>query len=421
MVTVPEGTFISNYMKYMEDQETPRMYDFMMGAWCLSNVLGRHCIVDRPRAPVHLNMYVILVSESGIMRKSSSIRVATGFLREFLRRNNITVSLIESRVSMGELLHELSLSTREHNKAHLVLIASELAASFGRAGGIGNVVALLTDLYDCPDVQTGAANAINKRPSYNLQHVYSSFLAGSTPSWLSKTVTPTIIEGGFTSRCYFVLGKQRKRSIAWPNPIANADAREVLLKQLGDIYAESQSYSRINITDRAKNTFAEWYDRRTLHRDVYRESFESREDAHVLRFAGLFAANERSWLVNENHVRRAIEFVGDVKDYGTQLFTGVKVKTADLKWIGKIRDVLIKAGEAGVTRANLSRRCNPVGARTGELRSTLHVMHELDLIEVHEVSYEATRGRPATIYKATEYLKNEMFMDDVVRKLGLEA
>jgi hypothetical protein len=52
------------------------------------------------------------------------------------------------------------------------------------------------------------------------------------------------------------------------------------------------------------------------------------------------------------------------------------------------------------------------------MRSILSTMHELDLIKVHEVV--PLRGRPGKHYTATEYLKNEAFLEDVAKKLGME-
>lgn len=419
---VPDGTFISNYMEYMSDQETPTVYDFACALWILSNALGRNVIVDRPRAPVHLNMYVILVSESGIMRKSTSIRHATSILRTFYDETENTTMLIESKASAGAIRNELHYSTLKNGHAHMVLIASELAANFGRSTGVSDLTALLTDLYDCPDIRTGGgALTHGTSAKVNFKNVYMGFLAGTTPVWLGHAVTPTIIEGGFTSRCYFIVGRQRKRSIAWPEAGYNEEQRRKLIDQLKEIANESRNNStRIGMAARGLRTFTEFYEQRTLHKDIYRESFESREDGHILRVAGLFAANERCWQISDDHIRRAIKFVGDVKSDGTNLFTGVRVQDADLKWIRKLRDVLLKVGEIGVSRTDLSRLMNARGLRTQELTSTIHVMHELDLIRVQEVSYPGMAGRPKTVYKPTEYLQNEAFLQDIVRKMGID-
>lgn len=422
----PKGTFIANYMDYMSDQETPSIYDFFGAVWVLSNVLGRGVIVDRPRAPVHLNMYVILVSESGIMRKSTSIRHASSVLRDFLDQTENKTMLVESKTSAGAMLNELHFMAARDGESSMVFVASELAASFGRAAGMANLVALLTDLYDCPDVRTGGGSltrqyTLGQSSKINLQNVYISFLGGTTPSWLERAITPTIIEGGFTSRCYFIVGKQRKRTIAWPDQWQDSGARQRLVDQLKEIKdASRDGASRMGINQVGIASFTKWYNERIIHKDAYRESFESREDGHVLRFAALFAANEGHWLINDDHIRRAINVVAGIKSDGAFLFTGSNAKVVDVKWIKKLRDVLL-AAETGISRADLTKLMNARSLRTIELQSTIKILHELDLISVHEV-YRADNlpGRPKTVYKPTMYLRNEAFLEDVVRKLGIE-
>jgi hypothetical protein len=420
---VPKDTFISNYMEYMADQETPAVYDFACACWILSNALGRSVIVDRPRAPVHLNMYVILVSESGIMRKSTSIRHATSMLRQFYDETSSKTMLIESKASAGAITSELHHSSIKNGYAHMVFSVSELAAGFGRAAGVSALTALLTDLYDCPDVRTGGGSLSHgSMHQVNLKDVYMGFLGGTTPSWLASAVTPTIIEGGFTSRCYFVVGRQRKRAIAWPAEAGEAykTARRRLIDQLKELVHESANTSRIGISDSGLDTFRRWYEARLIHRDIYRESFESREDGHVLRYAGLFAANERHWRINNDHIERAIRTVGNIKSDGTGLFTAANTKELDLKWLRKLRDVLLKAGEVGISRMDLTRTMNARGLRTQEMRSTLFIMKELDLVSEREVSFPGQAGRPKTMYHPTIYLQNEAFLQDVTRKLGLD-
>ena len=190
---VKPGTFLAQYLEYMAPHETPLVYDLMCGYWCISVALGRDVIVDRPRAPVHLNVYMILVSESGIMRKSTSIRAALGIVRELLEKTNASTLLVESKITMGAMLHELSIHTRQTGRSEVVLVASELAAMLGRGTQIGGVPALLTDLYDCPDQRAGGGSVSGG--TLNFKNVYCAFLAGSTPSWLERAVSPQIIAG----------------------------------------------------------------------------------------------------------------------------------------------------------------------------------------------------------------------------------
>lgn len=405
-------------MGMMEEQETPYIYDYICALWSLSVAMGRSVIVDRPRAPVHLNMYVILVSESGIMRKSSSIRVATGLVRRFLTQQNSPMALIESKVTMGMLLNELSIATQKTGSSQMVVVASELAAVLGRGTAVAGVPALLTDLYDCPDSYSGGGSLKTGRLA--IRDVYSSFLAGSTPSWLARAVRPEIVEGGFTSRCYIINGRNRKRAIAWPEVSADEQQRSLTtsLELLEGLKRDARSFGRIGITSGAKSTFTQWYERRPIHNDPYRESFESREDSHILRLAGLMAINDGAWEISDDHLRRGIAFVSHIKRCGTDLFTGVTVERRDVKILKKVRDLLISSGTGGITRGNLYRTLSIPGRGASELRAILSTMHELDLVTMYED--QPQRGRPRTIYVATEYLKNEQFLEDVARKLGME-
>ncbi len=415
---IKPGTFLDKYMKYMEVQETPREYDFACGLWCLSVALGRTVIVDRPRAPVHLNMYIILVSESGILRKSSSVRAATGLVRTLLQQSQSKMLLIESKITMGALLNELSRSSAQGNGSQVILVASELAAMLGRGTSIAGIPALLTDLYDCPDERVGGGSL--STGSFNLKDVYCSFIAGSTPTWLATAVRPEIVAGGFTSRCYFIHGRERKKLIAWPESPSESEQqlRQEMLDELGKLRTESQSYSRIGIRVQAKETFSKWYEQRRTHRDVYRESFESREDSHALRLAGLMAVNERMWEINDDHIRRAINLVAEYKRYGTDLFTGTRAEKRDVKLLRKLRMELLSAGSLGISRSDLYRSLNLSGGGGVEMRSILSTMHELDLVKMYEV--QGVTGRPKMTYVATEYLKNDLLLEEVASKLGME-
>jgi len=413
---VQPGSFIDKYMHWMGEHETPEMYDFMCAIWCLSVALGRDVIVDRPRAPVHLNTYMILVSESGIMRKSTSIRSALGIVREFLRTTNSPMLLVESKITMGAMLDDLSRSSQTTNTSQMVLVASELAAMLGRGSQIGGVPALLTDLYDCPDERIGGGSIHSG--TLNLTNIYCAFLAGSTPSWLERAVRPEVVAGGFTSRCYFINGRNRKRLVAWPEGVEDVDAKQGLIHTLTELATESVAHPRIGIANHAKDTFTRWYGQRPLHKDVYRESFESREDSHVLRLAGIMAANERQWEIGDDHIRRAIGLVAEIKRCGTDLFTGAEIERYDVKLLRKMRSEILSAGSAGITRSILYRNLFISGRGRHEFSTLLTTMHELDLVKRVEV--RGTGGRPKEVVVGTEYLRNELLLEEVVRKLGME-
>lgn len=412
---IKPGSFIDHYMEAMAETETPLIYDYICALWCLSTALGRQVTVARPAASVHLNMYCILVSESGVMRKSSSIRFATNLIRQYLTQQSSPTVLIESKVTMGMLLNELSKSTRDHDSAAIILVASELAAMLGRGTQIAGMPALLTDLYDCPDIRSGGGSL--HTGALDFKNVYCAFLAGSTPSWLADAVRPEIIAGGFTSRCYFIQGRNRKRLVAWGIE-RERNRQDALIEKLANLVAESTNYRRIGINAEALRTYTKWYEQRPTHKDVYRESFESREDSHVLRIAALNAINERAWEINDDCIRRGIALVAEIKRYGADLFSGATVEKHEIKLLRKVREIILAGGAGGCTRSTIYRSAGISGRGANTLRSILSTFHELDLVKRHE--HTPARGRPSTVYTATPYLQNELFLEDVAKRLGME-
>ena len=412
---LPKDTFLHDYMTYMQSQETPAIYDFMCALWCLSIAIGRDCYVDRPRAPVRFNIYIVLSSDSGVTRKSTSVRVATNLVRDFISGSANRLILIESKITTGLLEYELQEATRKYGYAHVAISASELAAVLSRSAGISGMPALLTDLYDCPDTRLGGGSSANRGHHVELKNVYASFIAGSTPAWLVRAVTPAIIEGGFTSRCYFVDGAARKRSVAWPEVSTDTGGRAKLISRLMDISNESKKIGCIGINNLAKQRFTEWYNTRVSHKDAYRSSFEAREDSHVLRIAGLISINDNRWLIDTYDIENAINVVQRIKYDGMRLFTGTSIEKKDTRLVERIRSNLISSGQAGLNQSELTRALRPM-YKSEQVRSVLTVMHELDLVQKFSVPGD---GRPTTTWRATIYLANDDMFKEVTNKLGI--
>lgn len=401
-------------MKYMQAQETPAIYDFMCACWALSIAIGRDCYVARPKAPVRFNMYIILSSDSGVTRKSTSVRVATNIVRDLLTSTDSKLLLIESKITTGQLHIELFNATKKHGYAHVAISASELAAVLSRAGGLSGLPALLTDLYDCPDVRIGGGTVM-MGGGYNLKNVYASFIAGSTPSWLMRAVTPAIIEGGFTSRCYFIDGSSRKRSVAWPEERDDSNERQGLVDKLREIAGRARDIRAIDASNSAISSFTHWYNSRALHKDPYRESFEAREDAHVLRFAGLLSINDNRWYISVADIKTAITIVSRIKQDGMRLFSGTTVEKKDIRLVEKVRAHLIASRQTGSNQSEILRAMRP-NYKSEQVRSVLSVMHELDLTQKFTVE---TKGRPMTVWRGTIYLANDDLYKEVVNRLGI--
>src|SRR5690606_2971874 len=130
------------------------------------------------------------------------------------------------------------------------------------------------------------------RGKTEIRDVFLSFLAASTPTWLARAINPDVVEGGFTSRCMFIVSEQRKKRIAWPS--AKNEDTSWFVEELQKIRQKAATVQRLDLTPGALKAFTTWYNNKTESRDPFSASFESREDAHVLRLAGYLAVDDGS-------------------------------------------------------------------------------------------------------------------------------
>lgn len=385
-------TFIGAYLRSNEDTETPELYDFWCAVWVIGNIIGRSTYVNRPRAPVYLNWYIILVAESGVTRKSTAVRSATELVRV---HKPDYADIIEGKTTPEKLEITLGLQTLSQHTAHGIISISELVTFMGRERYSMGMPGLLTDLYDCPTVRKAAGSITGG--AIEMRDVFVTLLTASTPSWLQTSINPNVIAGGFTSRCIFVVSDNPKRRVAWPT--IHDGAGDEISAHIERIRERINGYPTIELSDSALQDFTKWYNKRGLHEDTYRASFESREDAHVLKLAACLCINEGSFRIESHHIKAATEVIDHAKLSGYELFGIHKQETDRLeRGIDHLRAILVSSGMAGISMADLSVRMAR-HLRGHELRTALNAMHELALVQRFELRNTGA-GRPKTVWRA---------------------
>lgn len=394
---VPANSFMGRYLAYMQSQETASVFDFYCGLWTISAVVGRTTHVARPRAPVYLNMYIVLVGESGVARKSTSIRVATTVARTIIG-GDAPIGLLDAKVTpekLDEILHD---RTMEHMHASLAIAVPELAVFLGTERYTAHMPTLLTDLYDCPEAREGGGTIM--RGAVSQRRIWVSFLSASTPVWLLKTVNPNVVEGGFTSRCYFIISNTPKKRIPWP-----VDADKDLLQDIKDdakiIAVEAQSRGPIQMDPTGLDVFSTWYNEKDHALDPFKQSFESREDAHVLRLAALLAINDGSWIIKRSHVNIAIRLVKDIKESAGGIFENAEARTKYAMALDVIRSQLMSRGMDPMPRAALFRKCRNY-IDNEAFMNMIEVLHEIGAVQRFMIQGEA--GRPGEFIRGTNMI-----------------
>ena len=410
----PADTFLGRWIEYLSVQETPMIYDVWSGLWLLSIAAGRHILVDRPRAPVYLNLYVVLAAESGVTRKSTVVRMSNRIAKAFCARlpEAESYEIVENKCSPEKLELDLSYRSIEYGQGCGYIAIDEMVKFFGKERYTQTMPGVLTDLYDCPSDRRGGGSIA--RGVLPLRNIYLGIITASTPSWLMGAINPDIVEGGFTSRTIFAVDNRPKSKFSWPEQAVVEEGG--LIDELVSLHEQCKHYRTITASDNARHHFDAWYRQRYIYRDPYRASFDSREDAHILKVAALLCINDRSFEITPGHVKYAIKLIGRAKEDGAALFESAGYRTRRIMGLDKLRDALIAAGTSTLKHSELLLRVRP-HLNGAELQAAVDIMHELNLIQKFTV-VSRSRGRPATIYRGTKLLKSRTAVSDVDAEFG---
>lgn len=395
----PPDTFIGRYMSAMSDVETSSAYDFWSAVWALGTCIGRSVYVPRPHAPVFLNWYVMLVAESGVTRKSTSVRQARDLVSHVLGVDN----MLEGKATPEYIFQHLT----QH--PHCAIAVSELVTFLGRESYVIELPALLTDLYDCPKEKRGGSITRGEQVIYD---AFVTFLTASTPSWLRTSVNPTVVEGGFTSRCLFVHDERPKKKIAWPSEAVThvTDLADDLKWATG----AAQKIGYIEMLPSGMKRFQSWYKNRDTSSIVpFIASFNSREDAHVLRMAACLCINDGTMAIEKKHVDHAVKLITFVKAGAVQVFsdTGSAIKIA--QGIDKIVQKLVEAGPVGIPHTQLYAAVRYY-VQAQEFNIVMTSMHELGMI-TKMIDNRGGGGRKGIRYARAGNIANGRAMEELMQ------
>lgn len=393
-------TYIGRYMRMMRPLETPLAYDFWTALWTISTAIGRSCFVDRPRAPVYLNQYLLLLAESGITRKSTSIGYAKRVIESYSMRYEQNITVFSGKASPEYLTYQLAKQTQDYGYAHTAIPVSELVTFFGRERYTMAMPGLLTDLYDAPE--TLRLPGTFRHGELNLRNVYITFLSASTPSWLYGAINPSVVEGGFTSRIIICNERLPKRRVAWPEDKNYGETPEDLAEYLGELVEFVQRRGEIPLTAKAKRKFVNWYNQRQLSAEPYASSFESREDDHVLRTAALISIAAGRGIIDCNDMGAAIHAVNYSKVAGRDVFGAGKHRDKFAYVVDRITARLIEAGKEGLTSTDVWAAIRSI-AKSEDAQFALAIMHELGMVDKFKVQRGV--GRPTIIWRGTAKLQ----------------
>lgn len=318
--------YLNDYMKMVEDTESPRLFHVWAALSAVSASLGRRCYLPFGPMVIYPNQYILVVGNPGT-RKSTAV----GFMKKVLkdstgirfapqdtsgqRQGMVTamqsrqsdkilldgVDLAAADNSMGALtlaeisevvIEEEEAFAHEADRHHMMIVASE----FSRFIGQNNIAMLefLTTMWDGDDYEYQLKNTLTE-----LKNPLLNMIGATTPTSIALSMPPAAGGQGFLSRVILVYGARKYKSVPRPS----APDADLVLKVKNVI---NRSYYEldgpIQETDDARAYSESLYDYGLEISDSRFGYYNERRYTHLIKLAmSLCAARGDSRIVRDDY------------------------------------------------------------------------------------------------------------------------
>jgi len=320
-------SWISSYLEYTKDQESPELFHYWSGLGVIASVLGRNVFIKKsydPNARLFPNIYMILVAPSGKCRKGGALGMAYRILRE--TGVKVYVEAITKRALTQALADEIVVvEGRAEGESKLTIWSEELEVFLGKDAILTGLFALLTRLYDCPDKweYSTASQGID-----NLYNVCLNIIGGTIPAWFSELPT-SVMNSGFLARIIIVCqDKTPRKEPGLRIDKKKLDQKKKLETDLIEFLVKLKEVKReLYFTPEAINFYDSWYLDRDEVKDERFASFYEREHDHLIKIAMLLSASYgdlfNSDVISVDRLKEAIIALDKVKGYMSLAYSGI--------------------------------------------------------------------------------------------------
>lgn len=295
------SNWLTTYMDYTSEQESPEDFHRWTGIAVLSATLGRHIFLERGYYTLFPNLYIVLVAGSAKCRKSVSTHIGIAFLNELKQK-----PMVFSQKITNEALIKALLDAKIDGQSSGIIYASELSVFMGRDAIGSGLIPTLTDLYDSP-----------KKWSYHtrtrgveiLENVSICMLGASTIDWLRTSIPVDAIGGGFTSRIVFVYQEKARKPILFPTKkVGHEELHRYLSEDLNHIRTQR---GQMDLTPDARILASAWYEEELgKPRDSRLEGYFGRKHDTMFKIAMLLsiAEGDERW-ITVPHIQMALNML----------------------------------------------------------------------------------------------------------------
>lgn len=308
--------WLTQYQEYTAETESAPVFNTWVGISTIASALRKKTWLSLGRLKVFPNLYIVLVAEPGVARKSQAITYASDIVSEV---SCITTSA--DSITTQALLQDLEESTCYDNipglgtirHASLSVISKEFETFLG---GSQRMVVTLTDLFDAGE--TPWKHRTKNSGTITIPSVFLNILGATTPRSLASCLSEIAVGGGLTSRILFVYSGTKTKKIAVPA------LTQAITKLRGTLIEGLQRISRItgayDFTEDGLKFWKEWYenydelsDKRIQQRYEF-AGWYSRKPLMIQKVAIALSASESSLkLIASSHLKKAIQLIEELE------------------------------------------------------------------------------------------------------------
>ena len=319
--------WLAGYTEYTEQTESSPLFHTWCGISTIASALQKKVRLEHGRLKIYPNLYIILVAEPGVARKTQAIDYSIDIMSSV--DNIIRAADATTRESLIQAIegatHDQIMpdgTVLKHNS--LTIVSRELEDFIGNKKENHRMVTTLTALFDCgskPWIYQTKNSGTNK-----LSAVFVNLIAATTPESLASCMPSAAIGGGLTSRVLFIYTDERNAKYAKP-----PKPPEILYKALvQDLEIISRISGTYTLSSNCERKWEDWYntfDGELIHRickDRVFNAFYSRKSTLILKVAqSLSAAKSSSVEINWNTLEEAITLVEEIEGSMDKAFAAV--------------------------------------------------------------------------------------------------
>lgn len=321
--------WIDAYQEYTTNTESAKIFHRWCAMSAIASALRRKVWFEFGRISIFPNLYIVLVADPGVARKTQAI----SFQEEILSQISgivLSADATTPQALLDDLEEAASSVTMPDNTAFthcsLTICSGEFESFIGGKKDNDRMIITLTDLFDCK--QRPYKTRTRHSKSNIIPHPFLNLIAATTPDSIANSLPPTAIGGGLTSRIIFIWapGKEKKIDV----PELNVTAAAIREKLITDLAAIARISGAYKFSSDGREWWRDFYmgfdeqDPRRICKDNAFKGWYSRKPLFIIKVAMILtAAKRQATIVEPAELETALRFIEEAETTMVRTFNAV--------------------------------------------------------------------------------------------------